>query len=184
MRLVCVYSACLAAVLFLNGCDRTAPTNAASTAAPTSAVGGYLNHAQPKLATLKLWLGDQELVTEIARSGAELQTGMMYRTNMAENEAMLFVFGRPMRSSFYMRNTKVPLSCAYIDPDGTIQEVHDLKPLDEQPVEAETDRIQFVLETTQGWFKRHNLGAGAAVRTQYGPLSEINWMTLKPIHAR
>ena len=121
---------------------------------------------------MKLWVGSQELVAELALNDRQRMTGMMFRTNMAENEAMLFVFPVPHRTGFYMKNTTVPLSAAYIDPDGTILEIHDLKPLEEKPVGASSDRIQFVLEVNQGWFERNKIGLGAVVRTEHGSLTD------------
>jgi|SRR6266850_4189915 len=132
----------------------------------------YLDHAQPRLRTLKLWIGAQEMVTELALTPTETSTGMMYRKQMDTNEGMLFVFGRPHRTSFYMRNTVVPLSAAYIDPEGTILEVHDLQPLNEVPVEATSDKIQYVLETPQGWFKKNNIGVGTLIRSERGTLRD------------
>jgi uncharacterized membrane protein (UPF0127 family) len=102
----------------------------------------------------------------------EVATGMMFRTNMLENEGMLFVFAQPRRISFYMKNTIVPLSAAYIDPEGAILEIHDLHPREERPVEASNDNIQYVLEVPQGWFKRHNVTTGAVIRSQYGTLRQ------------
>ena len=131
---------------------------------------GHLLHAQPKLPTLKVWLGDQELITEIAREPVQIATGMMFRTNMPENTAMLFVFPDAQPRNFYMRNCVVPLSAAYIAPNGTIQEIIDLQPGDEVGVPSKSDNIQFVLEVPQGWFKRHNITPGAMVRTERGSL--------------
>ena len=131
-----------------------------------------LDHAQPRLPTLRLFLGEQTLVAEIARTPQQVATGMMFRQEMKENEAMLFVFTRPLRTSFYMRNTRLPLSCAYLDSAGTILEIHDLQPYNETPVEAATDQVQFVLETTQGWFERHHIGVGAVLRGEDRSLSE------------
>jgi len=106
-------------------------------------------------------------------------TGMMYRTNIAEDEAMLFLLQVPQRASFYMRNTTVPLSAAYLDPEGTILEIHPLQPLDEKPVEAAASNVLYVLETSQGWFDRHQIKPGAVVRTQYGPLRAMDWTRLR-----
>ena len=133
----------------------------------------YLDQAQPKLRTTKLWLGAAELQTEIAMSQTEIATGMMYRKEMAEEEAMIFVFPRPFRASFYMRNTVLPLSCAYIGPDGTILEIHDMKPLEEKPIVAGTDQVQYVLEVNHGWFQRHQIQQGAVVRAEKGTLSNV-----------
>lgn len=133
----------------------------------------YLDQAQPKLPVIRLWLGANELKAEVARSPASIATGMMHRTKMAEDEAMLFVFPRPRRASFYMRNTILPLSCAYIGSDGAILEIHDMKPLDETPIVASTDQVQYVLEVNQGWFKSHGVGIGTVVSTEKGPLRQI-----------
>ncbi|HXG48597.1 MAG TPA: DUF192 domain-containing protein [Methylomirabilota bacterium] len=169
-----------AAVLMglLAGCGQpksAPPPSPTGTNAPTPARANqqyHLDHAQPKLRTLKLWLGAEEITAELALTVTEISTGMMFRESMAENEGMLFVFGTPHRTSFYMKNTKIPLSAAYIDPEGVITEIVDLKPLDESPVEAKSDRIQYVLEMNQGWFKRHNVGVGTLLRTEQGSLPE------------
>jgi uncharacterized membrane protein (UPF0127 family) len=99
---------------------------------------------------------------------------MMFRTNMAENAGMLFVFPIPHRTSFWMMNTVLPLSAAYIDPEGVILEIHDLQPRNTNSVVADCERIQFVLEVNQGWFKRHNISTGTLVRAESGPLRELS----------
>lgn len=128
--------------------------------------------AQPKLPTLKLWLGAAELQAEVALNATQTQTGMMFRTNMAENEAMLFVFGGPHRAAFWMKNTYIPLSAAYLDPEGVILEIHDLEPLNTNAVSATSSQVQYVLETPRGWFARHNVRTGTVVRTERGSLRE------------
>ncbi len=154
----------------LTGCGKTAPAPPATP--EVDPVYGHLTHAQPKLPTIKVWLGDQELIAEIASKELEIRTGMMYRTNMAENEAMLFVFAGPDARSFYMRNCTVPLSAAYIDPKGIILEIIKLQPHNEQGVASKSSNVQFVLEVPQGWFERHHVGTGAEVRTERGSLQE------------
>jgi uncharacterized protein len=134
--------------------------------------GSGITAAQPRLTTLKVWLGAHELTAEVARTPRERETGMMFRTNIAENEGMLFVFPRPGQVAFWMKNVPIPLSCAYIDPDGVILELHDLEPHNESTVKADSYRIQFVLETARGWFERHGVGTGTVVRTERGTLRE------------
>jgi uncharacterized membrane protein (UPF0127 family) len=129
--------------------------------------------AQPKLQTMKLWIGSQEMIAELALTPLQEQTGMMFRTNMAENEGMIFPFLHPLRASFWMKNTVLPLSAAYIAPNGTVLEIHDLKPLDTNAVVAATDNIEFVLETKQGWFERNHIGVGTVVSTERGPLHSV-----------
>ncbi len=121
---------------------------------------------------MKLWLGAEELDTELALNERERATGMMFRTKMAENEGMLFVFPAPYRASFWMMNTSVPLSAAYISPEGLILEIHDLQPHNTNSVVAASDRVQFVLETPQGWFERHRIGTNTLVRTERGSLQD------------
>ena len=163
-----------AAVLVACGCKDAATVNSAEpapVAPPTSAIL-YYPHAQTNLQRMKIFVGPEELDAALALQPLERQTGMMWRTNMAENEAMLFPFPFPHRASFYMRNTRVPLSAAYIDPEGVILEIHDLQPLNETPAQAGSDNIQYVLEVKQGWFRRHNISTGAVVRTPHGELSK------------
>ena len=162
-----------ALVWIATGCEQpsavvTSSTNASVKFFPPL----HLDHAQPKLQTLKLWVGAQEMVTELAITQTEVATGMMFRKEMAENEGMLFIFAHPHQTSFYMRNTTLPLSCAYIDSEGIIQELHDLQPLREEPVMARSDNIQYVLETRRGWFERNKVGVGALIRTERGSFQE------------
>lgn len=126
----------------------------------------------PKLPTLKVWIGPEELETEIARTPKQRQTGMMFRESMEEMDAMLFVFSFPQQLGFYMKNTSIPLSCAYINPEGKIEEIHDLHPFVEDPVFSESDRVQYVLEVRQGWFEDHNIKPGMSVATEKGSLLE------------
>jgi len=128
--------------------------------------------AQPKLQTMKLWLGAEEMVAELALTGQQQQTGMMFRTNLAENAGMLFVFPVPHRASFWMMNCPLPLSAAYIDPEGVILEIHDLQPHNTNSVAASSERVQYVLETSQGWFGRHNVNTAMVVRTEHGTLAD------------
>ncbi len=140
-------------------------------AAPPAQNQPVSGQPQPKLQTIKLWLGPQEMLAEVARTASQIQKGMMFRKEMAENEGMLFVFPQPHRASFWMKNTLIPLSCAYIDAEGVILETHDMKPLDETPIMAASDQVSYVLETKQGWFERNKVGVGAVVRTERGSLA-------------
>ncbi len=126
--------------------------------------------AQPKLSTIKLYVGVQEMTAELALTPLQQHTGMMFRTNMDENAGMLFPLPYTQRASFYMKNCPYALSAAYIDPEGIIQEIHDLQPFRTNPVEAASANIRFVLETPQGWFERHHVATGVAVATERGPL--------------
>ncbi|MEI7733460.1 MAG: DUF192 domain-containing protein [Verrucomicrobiota bacterium] len=168
-----VWVACLWLAIGCDSSDRAkTPSPAPTNAEPRVTAFGYLDRAQPKLTTLRVWLGPQELTTELALTDVQRMTGMMYRTNMTDQEAMLFVFNYPSQQAFYMRNTKVPLSAAYVDSEGVIREIVDLHPLNETAVPSVSDQIQYVLEVPQGWFKRKNIGAGTIIRTERGTLAQ------------
>jgi uncharacterized membrane protein (UPF0127 family) len=157
--------------LVATGCNRPA-ARPASQPMPTN-TNFYSDRALPKLPSLKLWLGKHEIDAELAITPRELATGMMYRKDIGENEGMLFRMPFPQRANFYMKNTEVPLSCAYIDPEGVILEIHDLQPHNEKPVPSASDNIAYVLETKQGWFERKQIGVGTVVRTSHGSLAEV-----------
>jgi len=158
--------------LATTACNRPPAPRPASQPMPRN-TNVYSDRALPKLPSLRLWIGKHEIDAEVAVTPRELATGMMFRKSIGENEGMLFRLPVPQQAAFYMRNTEVPLSCAYIDPEGTILEIHDLQPLNEQPVASASDNIQYVLETKQGWFQRHEIGIGTVVRTAQGALAEV-----------
>jgi uncharacterized membrane protein (UPF0127 family) len=164
-----IVSAIFVAGLMATGCNGTGNQTPSPSPSKSSPPAGK---AQPKLPTIKIWLGPQEMIAEQAITLPQITNGMMFRTEMAENEGMLFVFTEPHRARFWMRNTLLPLSCAYIDSSGVILEIHDMKPQDDTGIEADSDKVQYVLETKQGWFERNKIGVGTLIRTERGTLSE------------
>ncbi len=156
----------LLAIVALAGCQKPATPALSAAGDP-----GEPTQALPKLQTMKLWLGPEEMIAELALTTDQQQTGMMFRTNLAENAGMLFAFAVPRRAAFWMKNCVVPLSAAYINAEGVILELHDFEPGNTNAVVAASDRVQFVLETPRGWFKRHNVAVGAVVRTERGSLA-------------
>ncbi len=119
---------------------------------------------QPKLPTTPLTIGDKKLVAEVADDDAERETGMMFRKSMADGESMVFVFDAPQHVAFWMKNTLLPLSVAYISPTGTILEVHDLQPRDETPISSKFDSIAYAIEVPQGWFLKNGILPGMQVQ--------------------
>jgi uncharacterized membrane protein (UPF0127 family) len=158
----------------LSGCEPKPATGAPPpTPAPATATTSRLpTHAQPKLATIRLWLGASELSAEMALTPIQQETGMMFRTNLDENSGMIFPLPFPQRASFWMTNCPLPLSAAYIDPQGQIVEIHELHANDATSVVANVPNIYYVLEVSQGWFDRHHIEPGTTVRTEKGTLGE------------
>ena len=151
-----------------SGCHKPAPV----AAKPPSVDDFQPTHAQPKLPTIKIYLGAETLDAEQALTQREVMTGMMFRTNIQETDAMIFVFPQPFRAAFWMKNCPESISAAYIDPAGVIQEIHHLEQNDTNSVVAANDNIQFVLETKEGWFTRHHIGTGTVIRTEKGSLQQ------------
>ncbi len=160
----------LAAVI--SGCEKSGPPPALPTEDAATAEASLPKHAQPKLRTMKIYLGAEVLDAELALTALEEQTGMMFRTNIQETDAMLFVLPYTTQASFWMKNCPESISAAYINPEGVITEIHHLEQNDTNPVVAATDNIRFVLETREGWFTRHNIAPGTVVRTEKGSLPE------------
>jgi uncharacterized protein len=167
--------ALLLAVGLLAGCKKTetaAAINPVSDPAPRSIEDILPKQAQPKLPTMKIYLGAEVLDAELALTGQQMMTGMMYRTNIQDTDSMLFLLPVPQRASFWMKNCPESISCAYMSPDGVIQEIHHLEKNDTNAVLAASENIQFVLETSDGWFARHNVNTGMVVRTEKGSLAD------------
>jgi len=162
----------LLGLVTIAGCDKPVTPGPAGVVSEVDPIRGHLLHAQPKLPTIKVRVNDQELIAEIAQRQVEIATGMMFRTNMPENEAMLFVFPGSAPRSFYMRNCIVPLSGAYINPQGEVLQIIKMEPHNEIGINSTSDDVQFVLEVPQGWFERHHIGVGAVIQTERGSLHD------------
>jgi uncharacterized protein len=161
------FLALLLAATLLAGCKKTEPV-----AASPSLDDILPKQAQPKLPTMKIYLGAESLDAELALTEQQEMTGMMFRTNIQDTDAMIFVLPYTTRANFWMKNCPESISAAYITPDGVIAEIHHLEKNDTNGVVATTDNIRFVLETSDGWFTRHNVSTGAVIRTEKGSLAE------------
>ncbi|MEM9424145.1 MAG: DUF192 domain-containing protein [Spirochaetota bacterium] len=114
------------------------------------------------LSSVSLQVGAQTVEVELAISPEEQAKGLMYRKSLGEMQGMLFRFKRDRVLRFYMKNTLIPLSIAYLDKDGVIREIYDMQPLDEK-ITASRWPMRFALEMNQGWFQRHNIAIGTQV---------------------
>lgn len=103
-----------------------------------------------------------ELTVEIAATTVSRQQGLMFRQEMGDDEGMLFLFVVDRQTGFWMSNTYLPLTMAYIAADGTILELLDGTPLDLTPQQPKQP-YRYVLEVNQGWFGRNGLGIGSKV---------------------
>lgn len=106
--------------------------------------------------------GKIPLEVELAVTPEARQQGYMHRRNVPRGEGMLFVFPADQILSFWMKNTSVPLSIAYISSKGEIMEIHDLTPFSEKPVPSSRS-VRYALEVPQGWFEDSGISEGCYV---------------------
>jgi uncharacterized membrane protein (UPF0127 family) len=118
---------------------------------------------QPRLPTLELGAGMHNIVAEVARTPQQQQIGMMMRTKMEQHEGMLFVFDEIGPRCFWMRNTLLPLSIAYIADDGTIVNIAEMQPQSDAS-HCSDKPVRFALEMNQGWFAKRGIKAGMRLR--------------------
>ncbi|MFN3438669.1 MAG: DUF192 domain-containing protein [Acidovorax sp.] len=115
---------------------------------------------QLNLQRVELTAGMHRIDAQVAQAPQERQTGLMHRKEMPQHEGMLFVFEQPAQQCFWMKNTLLPLTAAFVDDDGTIVNLADMKPqtLDSH---CSTKPVRYVLEMNQGWFAKKGIKAGA-----------------------
>lgn len=99
---------------------------------------------------------------EVAATEETRARGLMYRDSMPEDAGMWFVYDDQKVRGFYMRNTRIPLSIAFVDRHGTIVYLADMMPLDERTTSSMVPAM-YALEMNQGWFERNGVGRGAVI---------------------
>ncbi len=124
--------------------------------------------SNPPLPVQRITAGMHVIQAEVADNPGERSIGLMNRDSLAPNAGMLFVFEEAGVHCFWMRNTRIPLSIAFIDDDGAIVNIEDMEPFDESGNHCPAKPVRFALEMAQGWFARRGIDAGARLRA--GPL--------------
>jgi uncharacterized membrane protein (UPF0127 family) len=121
-------------------------------------------HAQTKTALpiKKLNAGMHIIQAEVAATPESRTTGLMYRKSLAPNHGMLFVFEQPNVQCFWMRNTFIPLSIAFLQEDGTIVNIADMTPQSDQS-HCSDKPVRLALEMEQGWFAARGMTAGKKI---------------------
>nr|WP_312428826.1 DUF192 domain-containing protein [Achromobacter sp.] len=132
---------------------------AIAAALPLPASAQQQTGPQPRLPTTQLSAGIHIIRAEVANTDATRRDGLMFRRELPGNDGMLFVFDQPDVQCFWMRNTLLPLSIAFIADDGTIVNIEDMAPQTEDPHCAKKP-VRYALEMAQGWFDRHGITAG------------------------
>jgi len=145
-------AALLCSVIVLTACeggDETAPTPLPTDPAGLTRIG-FANADGEEI----------ELLVEVADSPEERSVGLMFRESLPEDQGMLFVFEQDGQHSFYMRNTLIPLSIAFVKSDGGIVEIEDMEPQTED-LHSGPEPYRYTVEANQGWYDRNGISAGS-----------------------
>ncbi|WP_298929406.1 DUF192 domain-containing protein [uncultured Ramlibacter sp.] len=127
--------------------------------AASIALPALAQDAQMNLPRVKLSAGMHQIDAQVAQTGEQRATGLMFRKDMPQHEGMLFVFEQPSMQCFWMKNTLLPLSAAFVADDGSIVNVEDMKP---QTTDSHCSHkpVRYVLEMNQGWFAKKGIKPG------------------------
>ncbi len=121
------------------------------------------DRAQPRLPTVELTAGMHVIQAEVAHTYNQQSIGLMHRKKMGVNEGMLFVYEVPQIRCYWMRNTLIPLTIAFIDDNGAIVNLRDMQPRTERS-HCSSKPVRYALEMNQGWFKARGLKSGFKLR--------------------
>ena len=120
---------------------------------------------QLDLPRLTLSAGMHLIQAQVASTPDQRSIGLMFRREMPANEGMLFIFEQPQTQCFWMKNTLLPLTAAFVADDGTIVNLADMKPQTTDS-HCSTQPVRFVLEMHQGWFDKRGIKAGTRLSGQ------------------
>jgi uncharacterized membrane protein (UPF0127 family) len=108
-------------------------------------------------------VGGKVVHLQLAVAMPEMERGLMERRDLGPDDGMLFVYERPQRMSFWMRNTPTPLDIGFFDSSGMLEEIYPMQPFDETGVQSRSTLLCLALEMNQGWFRDRGLKPGAQI---------------------
>lgn len=159
--------AILASLVFVFGCSSG---ESAKPVPPPKATAPEAISTDSGFQKRKIKLAGKEITVEIADTDAKRMQGLMFRTSMGENEGMLFVFEQERPLGFWMRNTRIPLSIAYIDAKKKIINILEMVPASDSdpnpPVYPSAAPAKYALEMNKGWFARNKIKVGQTVELE------------------
>ena len=119
--------------------------------------------AQMNLQRVALSAGMHQISAQVALTPEQREIGLMFRKDMPQHEGMIFVFDQPSKRCFWMKNTLLPLTAAFVADDGTIVNLVDMKPQSLDP-HCSDKPVRYVLEMNQGWFAKKGIKAGSKLQ--------------------
>lgn len=117
------------------------------------------SHALP---TDTITVGSTSILVELAHKEQSRRIGLMYRDTLPADEGMLFIYPKAAPRSFWMKNTRIPLSIAFANEDGVILQISEMKALSTKHTRCESD-AKYALEVNKGWFQSKGIKAGDSI---------------------
>lgn len=111
---------------------------------------------------------DVVLDCEVARTEKEKERGLMFRKFLGKNRGMIFVYNKPAEMNFWMQNTVLPLSIAYVHEKLFISSIHDMKPLSLDIISSDIP-VLYAIEVNEGWFRTHQILSGSKITIYKNP---------------
>ena len=129
-----------------------------------STLASWSQTAQTELPRVQLQAGMYQIQAQVAATPEQRAIGLMNRPDMPQHEGMLFVFDQPQVQCFWMKNTIMPLTAAFIADDGSIVNLADMKP---QTIDSHCSEkpVRYVLEMKQGWFAAKQIRKGYVLKS-------------------
>lgn len=125
-----------------------------------TASAAHAQEAQSQLQRVRITAGMYQIDAQVAQTPRQREIGLMFRKEMPQAEGMVFVFEQPATQCFWMKNTLLPLTAAFVADDGRIVNLVDMQPMSEES-HCSKEPVRYVLEMNQGWFAKKNIKAGA-----------------------
>lgn len=122
---------------------------------------------RPKFATRKVKIGATSISVEVADDDVKRAHGLMFRERLDENTGMIFIFDQPRVQTFWMKNTLIPLSIAFIGQDLTIVDIQEMEPASAVELSprlyTSSAPAKYALEMNKGWFAKHHVKTGEKI---------------------
>ena len=131
-------------------------------------LSAFARDAAPAFSKRTIELAGKRIVVEVADDDDRRAYGLMNRDHLPKDQGMLFVFDEAERRSFWMKNTRIPLSIAYFDKGRVLREIIDMRPDPITAIQNKTypshTEAQYALEMNIGWFERNKIRPGVSFR--------------------
>ena len=124
---------------------------------------GSASGVAQSLPKVVLHIGKATLNTEVAATSLQRERGLMNRPKLGDNDGMIFLMPNIAPATFWMKNTLIPLSIAFLDKNGTILELHDMQAMDTSITRSDSDQVAYAIEANLHWFDLNGIKPGTKI---------------------